>query len=136
MMDRDRKYDPFGLITDITGDGWQLGPGTYLFATQSQQSFIDTLGGAFGTITTRRWLGHSIKNIEDDGDSTDNYPARWDTYDSFFNDTAAPGASHKYKFTVPAGETRKYYLFADGSNRLVYGFTDAKIVIEIIKIGG
>jgi len=135
MLNRGSKYDPFGLITDITGDGWQLSEGTYLINTQSQQSYYITNFGAFGSVEGPSWLGHKIMNIEDDGDSTDNYPASWDNYSSFFNDTNAPGSSHAYKFTVPAGQTRKYYLFAH-MTELVYEFAGAKIVIDITKIGG
>jgi hypothetical protein len=149
MLDRRLKYDPFGLITDITGDGWQLSEGTYLFKTQSEQTYYITNYGAFGSVEGASWLGHVIKNIEDDGDSTDNYPARWDTYSSFFNDTTARAAAHFYKFTVPSGGTRKYYVFYDdgGTNQLAYdggsGNTigsnnpqQLDVVIEIIKIGG
>jgi hypothetical protein len=146
MMDRRLKYDPFGLITDITGDGWQLSEGTYLIQTQSQQTFYITNYGAFGSVQGPSWLGHKILNIEDDGDSTDNYPARWDTYGDF-NDIAAKGASQFYVFTVPEGQQRKYYLFVDGLSDLSYDFgasttigstnnKRANVVIEIIKIGG
>jgi hypothetical protein len=149
MLDRRLKYDPFGLITDITGDGFQLSEGTYLINTQSQQTYYITNYGAFGSVQGPSWLGHRIQNIEDDGDSTDNYPARWDNYSSSSNDTTARAASHAYKFTVPAGGTRKYYLFYDrgGTNTLAYDFgasttigstnnQRANVVIEIIKIGG
>jgi hypothetical protein len=149
MLDRRLKYDPFGLITDITGDGWQLSEGTYLFNTQSEQTYYITNYGAFGSVEGPSWLGHVIKNIEDDGDSTDNYPARWDGYSSFFNDTRARAANHAYKFTVPSGETRKYYVFYDrgGTNTLAYDGGSSNtigsnnpqqldVVIEIIKIGG
>ena len=142
MLNRRLKYDPFGLITDITGDGFQLSEGTYLINTQSEQSYYITNLGAFGSVEGPSWLGHVIMNIEDDGDSTDNYPARWDNYSSFFNDTAARAASHAYKFTVPSGVTPKYYVFYDpgGTNTLAYdGGTNPQqldVVIEIIKIGG
>lgn len=142
MMQRRFKYDPYGIITDIAGDGWQLSEGTFLMNTQSEQSYYITLGGAFGSVQGPSWLGHKIMNIQDDGDSTDNYPARWDNYSSFFNDYSAPGASHAYKFTVASGEQKKFYLFADGTSRLVYSFSgsdslqSADVVVEITKIGG
>jgi hypothetical protein len=146
MMDRRLKYDPFGLITDITGDGFQLSEGTYLIHTQSQQSYYITNYGAFGSVQGPSWLGHKIRNIEDDGDSTDNYPARWDTYGDF-NDTGAGGAKQFYVFTVPEGQQRKYYLFVDRLSDLSYNFgasttigstnnQRANVVVEITKIGG
>ena len=143
MLNRSLTFDPYGLITDITGDGFTLPEGTYLVKTQSTQTFYDTLGGSFGTQTGPSWLGHEIRNIEDDGDSTDNYPARWDNYSSFFNTTYS-SPSQVYTLT---GQ-KKYYLLYTGGGEAAYNFgastlggspantQQGKVVIEITKVGG
>ena len=146
MMNRHSSYDPYNITTDITGDGLEFGAGTYLIQTTSQQNRFETNFGAFGSINGQSWLYHKFIDVEDDGDSTDNYPARWDNYPEFItNSEVQGGGSHYEVATVPAGETRKFYMFAFPSNpRGDFSGGDpgnppsqqAQIVLEIKKVGG
>ena len=146
MMDRLESFDPYNITTDITGDGLQFGPGTYLIQTTSQQNFFQTNFGAFGSVEGPSWLEHRFLNVEDDGDSTDNTPQRWDNYPGFItNDISTRGHSHYEVATVAAGTTKNYYMFAFPRNPMGdFSGMDpnnppsqqAQIVLEIIKVGG
>ena len=147
MMDRQDKFDPYNLTTDITGDGIQLGPGTYLVQTTSEQNFFQTNFGAFGSVEGPSWLNHKFLNVQDDGDSTDNTPQRWDNYESLIFDEpdTFKGQAHYHVETVAAGTTKNYYLFASPtSNEGKFAGMDppnarpqdAQVVVEIIKVGG
>ena len=146
MMDRQDSFDPYNITTDITGDGLQLGPGTYLIQTTSQQSRFETNFGAFGSTNGPSWLNHGFINVEDDGDSTDNTPARWDSYPDFItNNTSTLGQAHYEVATVAAGTTKNYYMFAfpsgpqgdfSGNDPNNPAPQTAQIVLEIIKVGG
>ena len=147
MMDRQDKFDPYNLTTDITGDGIQLGPGTYLVQTTSEQNFFQTNFGAFGSVEGPSWLNHKFLNVQDDGDSTDNTPQRWDNYESLiFNEPDTfKGQAHYHVETVAAGTTKNYYMFASPtSNEGKFAGMDppnarpqdAQVVVEIIRVGG
>jgi len=146
MMFRHSSYDPYNITTDITASGLEFGPGTYLIQTTSQQNRFQTNFGAFGSVRGDSFLFHRLLNIEDDGDSTDNTPEKWDQYPFFItNNEIQGGGSHYEVATVPAGETKKFYMFAFPSNP--YGdfsgndptnapSQQAQIVLEIKKVGG
>ncbi len=146
MMFRQDSFDPYNITTDITAGGLEFGPGTYLIQTTSQQSRFETNFGAFGSTNGPSVLFHGFLNIEDDGDSTDNTPERWDNYPDFItNNVVQGGQSHYAVATVPAGETRKFYMFAfpSGPNGDFSGndpnnppSQTAQIVLEITKVGG
>jgi len=146
MMDRQDSFDPYNITTDITGEGLQLGPGTYLIQTTSEQNFFITNFGAFGSVEGPSWLNHKFTNIQDDGDSTDNTPARFDAYDSFFSEPDDfKGQAHYLMETVAAGETKNYYMLVNpNSNEGKFAGNDppnarpqdAQVVVEITKVGG
>ena len=146
MMDRQDSFDPYNITTDITGDGLQLGPGTYLIQTTSEQSFFQTNQGAFGSVSGASFLNHKFLNVQDDGDSTDNTPQRWDNYPTIVGDADSfKGQAHAYVETVPAGETYNYYMFTNpagpqgdfsGNDPGNPPSQEEQIVLEITKVGG
>ena len=147
MMDRGDKFDPFGFITDITGDGFELAQGTYSIITQSDQARFLTNFGAFGSENGQSFLDHRLENIENDGDSNNNYPARWSStfLSGVNNEVEDSRGNHHYSFTVSSGQTKKFYLFAfpqsPGGNfstgePSLANPQNADVLLEITKTGG